>query len=334
MKFGLSYDDVLLIPDYSDVLPHEIDISVELADGLVLNVPILSAAMDTITESHMATAMALNGGVGVIHRNYSPEAQAREVSHVKEALSWIIHKPMTIFSNATVRHARKIMEERSIGGLPVVEKDSNILKGMVTKKDLVLGHSIANNDRRVSELMSTKIVSYQGDNPSYDTITQLFKESKVGRIPLVDKDYKLVGLVCLHDISKEYFNEYNNMAVDKNKTLIVGAAVSSHGCIERTETMLHAGANFIVIDSAHGDSKNVISAIEALRHTFPSLIIVGGNVATAEGTERLIKAGADIIKVGMGPGSICTTRIVSGMGVPQFTAVKNCAEQAHKMESQ
>lgn len=326
MDFALSYDDVLLLPSYSDALPYEIDTSIELAPNLKLHIPILSAAMDTVTESHMAAAIALNGGAGVIHRNLSVADQVRAVAHVKESLSWIIYNPITINTKETVGQARNIMETRSIGGLPIVEND--ILRGIITKRDLIVAQDAS---QQVQDLMIPNPVCYEGENPSFDEMQDLFHKSRVGRIPLVDKNNRLIGLVCINDFHKKQLDNYPNPAIDKDGKLIVGAAVSPHGYLERTEAMINAGVNFIVVDTAHGDSLNVINTVKDLRKTYPDLVIVGGNVATAEGTEHLIKAGADLVKVGMGPGAICTTRVVSGMGVPQFTAVKNCAEQAEKM---
>lgn len=326
MEHALSYDDVLLLPSYSDILPQDIDTSITIANGIKLNIPIMSAAMDTVTESHMAAAMALNGGAGVIHRNLSVSAQVREIAHVKESLSWIIRNPITSSPRDSIRSVRNIMEERSIGGVPLVE--DGILQGLVTSRDLVLGK---NNDDPVSVVMIKNPVCYLGIDPSYQEISEIFRTSRVGRIPLVDKDHTLLGMVCLNDFTKKQLGNYEHASVDSEGKLIVGAAISPQGYLERTQAMLDVGVNFVVVDSAHGDSKNVIDTISDLRSTFPDLVIVGGNVATAEGTERLIKAGADIVKVGMGPGSICTTRIVSGMGVPQFTAVNNCVEQAAKL---
>lgn len=324
ISLGLSYDDVLLVPGYSEILPNEINTHVKLAGKISLKIPILSAAMDTVTDARLASALAVQGGAGVIHRNFSVEEQARQVAQVKEALSWIIHRPITITSSRTVREAYRAMEDNNINALPIVDEQK--LVGIVTRKDLVLTSKL---DSPVENVMNKNPICYEGTEPSVEDMMQMFREHRVGRIMLVDEKKNLVGLVTLNDFySKQSGNGTENAAVDSKGRLVVGAAVSPHGLDERSKQLVKAGADFLVVDSAHGHSRNVIEAVRKLKEAYPKVPVVGGNVATVEATKALIKAGADVIKVGMGPGSICTTRIVSGMGMPQFTAVAQCAAEA------
>ena len=332
IPLGLSYNDVLLTSGYSEILPDEIKTQVLLADKISLNIPILSAAMDTITDARLAAALAIEGGAGVIHRNFSVEEQARQVSQVKESLSWFIHNPITISKEVTVREAYKIMQDNHITGLPVVANKK--LVGIVTKKDLVLNNREKFADK-VSSVMSKNPVSYVGANPTTSQIMNIFKKHRVGRVAVVDSKKNLLGLITLNDFySKQDKNGAENAALDNAGRLIVGAAVSPHGLKTRTDAVVSAGADFLVLDSAHGNSLNVLSAIKKIKNWYPDIPLVGGNVASGSATKMLIEAGADIVKVGMGPGSICTTRVVTGIGMPQFTAVKECAEVAQSMGKQ
>ncbi len=326
---GLSYNDVLLVPGYSKVLPNEILTEVTLAKKIPLKIPVLSAAMDTITDARLASALAAEGGAGVIHRNFSIKEQARQVSQVKESLSWIIHRPITISPMHTANEAYQTMEHNNISGLPVVQEKK--LVGIVTRKDLVLSAKL---DAPVSDIMNSDPVCYIGQTPSVESIMNLFQRHRVRRVMLVDNDKKLLGLVTLNNFySRQSRNNEKKAAVDAMGRLIVGAAVSPHGLKERSEALIQAGSDFLVIDTAHGYSANVITAIKNIKTWYADIPLIAGNVATAEATKALIEAGADVVKVGMGPGSICTTRIVSGMGMPQFTAVMECAKVAQEMGS-
>lgn len=322
IKEALSYDDVLLIPGYADFLPSEADVKTRLAEGIELNVPIISAAMDTVTEKELAIALALQGGVGIIHRNLSPEEQAEQVRAVKRFLNWIIDKPITVKQTEKLSVARSLMSRYGISGLPVVD-DNNVLCGIITGRDL----RFSKDDNMQVLSVMTKDVVFENGRPSIDQAQDLFDKYKVEKLPLVDDDKRLIGLVTVKDIEKH--QKYPNAATDKKGRLLVGAAVSPMDIDKRMPLLVEAGVDLVVIDTAHGDTLNVINAVKKLKKEYP-IPVVGGNVATAEGTRHLIDAGADIIKVGVGPGSICTTRIVAGIGMPQFSAVLECAEEAAK----
>ncbi|MEM5948862.1 IMP dehydrogenase [Spirochaetia bacterium 38H-sp] len=322
IKEALSYDDVLLIPAYADFLPSQADVKTRLTEGLVLNVPIISAAMDTVTEKELAIALALQGGIGIIHRNLSPQEQAEQVSSVKRFLNWIIDKPVTVKHDDKLSVARSLMSRYGISGLPVID-DSGILCGIITGRDLRFSKD---DSMEVSSIMTRDVV-YEEGRPSIDQAQELFDKHKVEKLPLVDSNKKLIGLVTVKDIEKH--QKYPNAATDKKGRLIVGAAVSPIDIDKRMPLLVEAGVDVVVIDTAHGDSLNVINAVKKLKTSYP-VPVIGGNVATAEGVRHLIDAGADIIKVGVGPGSICTTRIVAGIGMPQFSAVLECAEEASK----
>ncbi len=326
---GLSYNDVLLVPGYSEVLPSDIVTEVRLAGTIPLKIPVLSAAMDTITDARLASALAIEGGVGVIHRNLPVAEQARQVAQVKESLSWVIHKPVVIGADDTAREAYQTMEHKNIDGLPVVRGQR--LVGVVTRKDLVLNTKF---DAPVRDIMNDKPVCYVGNNPSIEDMMGIFQKHRVGRVMLVDDEQTLLGLVTLNDFySKQSGNSFENAALDSMGRLVVGAALSPHGLKDRSEALVNAGADFLVLDTAHGHSANVIAAVRDLKTWYADVPVVAGNVATAEATKALIEAGADVVKVGMGPGSICTTRVVSGMGMPQFSAVVECARMARDMGS-
>jgi IMP dehydrogenase len=316
---GLSYDDVLLRPRYSEVLPNEVDLSTRFSRELILRTPVVSSAMDTVTEARTAIAMAQNGGLGILHKNLSVEDQAKEVRKVKTSESGMITNPITVRPDMTVGDVIRIMQERNISGLPVVEKDRLI--GIVTGRDIRFETQF---QRPVTEVMTTPVVTAPVGT-SHDAAVALLHKHRIEKLPVVEGD-RLVGLYTIRDI--ENAKRFPNASKDPSGRLLVGAAIGAGGdFIERAEALLSAGSDVIVIDTAHGHSKGVMQAvgtIRSLKSRF-SFQLVAGNVATAEATEALIEAGCDAVKVGIGPGSICTTRIVAGIGVPQFSAVLECA---------
>ncbi|MFW6338979.1 MAG: IMP dehydrogenase [Alkalispirochaetaceae bacterium] len=319
---ALSYDDILLLPSYADFLPSETEITVELTKTITLNVPVLSAAMDTVTESKLAIALALQGGAGVIHRNLSPQEQAEEVRSVKRHLNWIIENPLTVAPRQTVGEVRKIMEERRISGLPVIERET--LVGIVTSRDLRFSRDDNQSVRRV---MTPDPVVEVG-NPTIESAQDKFDSHKIEKLPVVDKEGRLTGLITVKDMEKHGL--FPLAATDQSGRLIVGAAVAPTDLQHRMELLSQARVDFVVTDTAHGDSKNVLDTLRFIKREYPRIPVIAGNVATKEATKRLIDAGADVIKVGVGPGSICTTRVVAGIGVPQFSAVMWASEEANK----
>jgi len=321
---GLSYDDVLLQPGYSEILPRECDVKTILCDGIHLNVPVISAAMDTVTEEKLAISIALEGGAGVIHRNLKPEEQAHQVANVKRHLNWIIESPVTIPQTAHIRDVRLLVDTYGVSGFPVVD-DNGKLKGIITNRDL---RFCRDDSLSVTEVMTkeSQLIIVTGD-PSVEKARELFSESRIEKLPVVDNNGKLTGLITVTDMEKN--QHFPNAAVDKHGRLIVGAAISPQDFSTRLPLLIKSKVDFVVLDTAHGDSKNVMDAIRQIKKEF-DIPVIGGNVATKEGTKKLIEAGADAVKVGIGPGSICTTRIIAGIGVPQFTAVLDCAEAAAK----
>ena len=319
---ALSYDDVLLLPGYSEILPRDCDLGSVLCAGVTLNVPVISAAMDTVTEENLAIALALEGGAGVIHRNLSPEEQARQAASVKRYLNWIIEKPVTVGEDAKVEDIKKLMERYHVSGLPVLDAEGRLL-GIVTGRDL---RFCGDDSLSVTGVMTRNPVVEQGE-PSIASAREKFDRHRIEKLPVVDSAGRLTGLITVKDMEKHAL--YPRATTDKTGRLIVGAAVSPQDYGERMPLLKNAGVDFVVLDTAHGDSKNVMEAVGGIKAKF-GLPVIGGNVATREGTRRLIDAGADAIKVGIGPGSICTTRIVAGIGVPQFSAVWDCAEEAAK----
>ena len=319
---GLSYDDVLLLPGYSEILPRECNIKTTLCKGINLNVPIISAAMDTVTEEKMAIAIALEGGAGVIHRNLKPDEQARQVSNVKRFLNWIIESPITVPHNAFVRDVKVLIDTFGVSGLPVVDSEG-FLKGIITNRDL---RFCRDDSLPVVNVMTEEVVVVTGE-PTVDKAREKFNEFRIEKLPVVDSAGRLKGLITVTDMEKN--ENFPNAAVDKSGRLIVGAAISPQDYAIRLPLLKKAKVDFLVLDTAHGDSKNVMEAVRQIKKDC-NIPVIGGNVATKEGTKRLIEAGVDAVKAGIGPGSICTTRIVAGIGVPQFTAVMECAEEASK----
>jgi len=316
---SLSYDDVLLQPGFSEVLPGSADVGIQLFPGIKLNVPIMSAAMDTVTEERMAIALALEGGVGVIHRNLTPHDQAERVQLVKRYLNWVIDNPITVERDQTVSEAWEVMNKQGISGLPVL--DDGRLCGILTSRDLRFCRDYS---LKVGQVMTPNPIVEKG-NPSIQSAQQKFDSHKIEKLPVVDADGRLTGLITVKDMEKH--RNYPMAAVDQSGRLLVGAAVSPTDLKKRMDLLIHARVDFVVMDAAHGESSQVIDAVRFLKDHY-NIPVVGGNVATAAGAERLCKAGADAIKVGVGPGSICTTRVVAGIGVPQFSAVLWASEAA------
>jgi len=310
---ALSYDDVLLAPSYSEVLPGDADLRTELASGIKLNVPILSSAMDTVTEDKMAIALALSGGAGVIHRNLSPKAQARQVSRVKRFLNWIIDNPVTVDVGANLAEARRLMDERGVTGLPVL--DAGKLVGIITIRDL----RFSSNLKLLVEDVMTRDLIVETSVPTEKAALAKFDEHRIEKLPVVDDRGHLTGLITVSDMEKH--RDYPSAALDSSGSLIVGAAVGPQDWRVRLPGLVDSGVDFAVLDAAHGSTLDVWKSLREIRRVFSNLCIVGGNVADKDGARRMIEAGADAVKVGIGPGSICTTRIVAGVGVPQFSAV-------------
>ncbi|MCL2184533.1 MAG: IMP dehydrogenase [Treponema sp.] len=319
---GLSYDDVLLQPGYSEILPKDCNVKTVLCAGINLDVPIISAAMDTVTEEKLAIAIALEGGAGVIHRNLKPDEQARQVASVKRFLNWIIDSPVTVPEGAYVRDVRVLVDTFGVSGLPVVDNDGK-LKGIITNRDL---RFCRDDSLPVVNAMTSEVVVISGE-PTVEKVREKFYEFRIEKLPVVDSEGHLTGLITVTDMEKN--ENFPNAAVDKSGRLIVGAAISPQDYKVRLPLLKKAKVDFVVIDTAHGDSKNVMEAIRQIKKEY-NIPVIGGNVATKEGTQRLIDAGVDAVKTGIGPGSICTTRVVAGIGVPQFTAVLDCAEVAAK----
>ncbi|AEF85900.1 inosine-5'-monophosphate dehydrogenase [Treponema primitia ZAS-2] len=319
---ALSYDDVLLLPGYSDILPKDCDVRTLLCADVSLNVPIVSSAMDTVTEEKLAIAIALEGGAGVIHRNLGPDEQAQQVSNVKRYLNWVIDSPITVMENALIRDVKTLRDKFRVSGMPVLNKEG-VLVGIITSRDL---RFCQDDTLAVTDVMTRDVVAEQGD-PSVSSAREKFDKHRIEKLPVVDDQGRLTGLITVKDMEKHA--RYPRAATDKSGRLIVGAAVSPQDYLVRMPLLKNAKVDFVVLDTAHGDSKNVMDAVRGIKEQF-GVPVIGGNVASKEGTRRLIEAGADAIKVGIGPGSICTTRIVAGVGVPQFTAVWDCAEEAAK----
>lgn len=317
---AFTFDDVLLVPDFSDVLPRDVDLSVQFARDVKLNIPLFAAAMDTVSEARLAIALAQLGGMAVIHKNMSPEAQAAEVRKVKRFESGVIRDPLTTTPDATVGDVREITREHKFSGLPVLENGK--LVGIVTRRDL----RYMEDDVKVREVMTPqeRLVTAT-EHATTSDIKALLHKHRIEKVLLVDDNFVLKGLVTVKDLRSA--RDYPLACKDKNESLRVGAAIGPGGDSEqRVELLTAAGVDVLVVDTAHGHSKGVIDKVRELRAAFPDLVIVGGNIATADAAIALADAGADVVKVGIGPGSICTTRIVAGVGVPQISAVANVAK--------
>ena len=318
---GLTYDDVLLVPAYSDVLPREVNIQTKFTRNITINIPIVSAAMDTVTESSMAIAIAREGGIGVLHKNMTIEQQAQEVRKVKRAESGMIIDPVTLPLNAIVIDAKNAMREHKIGGIPIVD-DAGILKGIVTNRDLRFEH---NNERAIVEVMTKENLITASVGTSLKGAESILQQNKIEKLLIVDDQYKLRGLITFRDITKVTQKPIANK--DSFGRLRVAAALGVTGdAVDRAEALVNAGVDAVIIDTAHGHTKGVVTVLKAVKKSFPELDVVVGNIATAEAAKYLVAAGADAVKVGIGPGSICTTRVVAGVGFPQFSAVLEVAE--------
>ena len=317
LPMGLTFDDVILVPQFSDFLPSDTDTSIELFSGIRLNIPILSAAMDTVTEARLAIALAREGGIGVIHRALSPEDQAHEVDKVKKSESGMITDPITIGPDETIGRALDLMQTFRISGIPVVQ--NRTLVGIVTNRDLRFETVLT---RKVSEVMTSKNLITAPVGTTLDAAKKLFQEYHIEKLPVVNDKNELDGLITIKDIEKKI--KYPNSAKDPRGRLVVAAAIGvGESALERAHHLARAQVDMLVIDTAHGHSSGVIAMIRTIRGTWPQIPVMAGNIATKEGARSLIEAGANLLKVGVGPGSICTTRIVAGAGVPQLTAISD-----------
>src|SRR6185436_6224588 len=322
LPVGLTFDDVLLIPAESSVLPRDIDVSTRLTERITLNIPLVSAAMDTVTESKTAIAMAQEGGIGIIHRNLPVAAQAAEVERVKKSESGMISDPITVAPDQKISEAQQIMTKYGISGLPVTKNGR--LVGILTNRDLRFEKKL---DRKVSEVMTKDKLITVKPGVDLDEAKEILHQHRIEKLLVVDEKYELRGLITVKDIEKKI--QYPSACKDDRGRLRVGAAVGvGADWEERVENLVRAGVDLIAVDTAHGHSKNVIDVIGQIRRRYPDLDLAGGNVATGEGATALIHAGVNVVKVGVGPGSICTTRVVSGVGVPQITAIGSCAKAA------
>lgn len=318
---ALTFDDVLLVPALSEVLPKDVDLKTRLTRGISLNIPLVSAAMDTVTESRLAIALAQEGGIGIVHKNMPPSRQAREVRIVKKFESGVIREPLTVTPTTTVREVLEITQRHRISGLPVV--DGEMLVGIVTQRDLRFETRL---DEPVAVVMTPrdKLVTV-GEGASRAEVQEKLHQNRIEKVLVVSDDFELRGMVTVKDIQKSH--DFPNACKDENQSLIVGAAVGTGEDTEvRVEALVEAGVDVIVVDTAHGHSKGVIDKLSWVKKNFPQVEVIGGNIATGDAARALVDAGADGVKVGIGPGSICTTRIVAGVGVPQITAVDNVVQ--------
>jgi len=323
---GLTYDDVLLIPARSSVMPREVDTSTDLTRNIRLNIPLLSAAMDTVTESDMAIAIAREGGVGVLHKNMTIEQQAAEVRRVKRSESGMIIDPITLQPDETVAKARGLMARYHIGGIPIVDEQKRLV-GIVTNRDLRFQ---TDGSAPLKSLMTSTGLVTAPVGTTLEEAEELLQKHKIEKLPVVDRDGYLKGLITFKDIQKK--KKYPNACKDEHGRLRVGAAVGvTSDVLDRVTALVEAGVDFVTVDTAHGHSEGVLRTVAKVKEAFPSLDVIAGNVATAEATRDLIEAGADAVKVGIGPGSICTTRVVAGVGVPQLTAIMDCASVARPL---
>lgn len=328
LDVGLTFDDVLLVPQKSKILPHEVDVSTKLTDRISLKIPILSAAMDTVTEGGLAIALAQQGGAGVIHRNLSPKDQAEEVRKVKRFEAGIIKDPITLTKEEPLNKALEVMERRNISGIPIVKSGSNELEGIITIRDLQFKEEL---QRPIEAMMTSKedLVTAPLDI-SFEDAQKRMSEHRIEKLPLVDSNFNLCGLITMKDIRKA--TKFPNACKDGRGRLIVGAAVGTDEKMTGERLLLEAEVDFLVVDTAHGHSTKVLEKTESLKDLTEGsgVEVIAGNVATSEATRDLIKAGADAIKVGVGPSAICTTRVIAGIGVPQLTAVETCVKEAKK----
>lgn len=323
---GLTFDDVLLIPAYSNILPKETDIKTYLTQSIELNIPLLSAAMDTVTDSEMAIALAREGGLGVIHKNMSIKNQTNHIDRVKRSESGMIRDPITLTKNKKVKDALDLMSKFSISGIPIIDAEHKLI-GIVTNRDLRFE---PNPEESIENVMTKENLCTAPYGTTLEDAEKLLQKHRIEKLPVVDKNFKLLGLITFKDIQKK--KKYPNACKDFHGRLRVGAAVGiANDTIERADALINAGTDLIFIDTAHANSSRVFEIIKSIKSTFPSIQLVAGNIATADAVAPLVKAGADGLKVGIGPGSICTTRVVAGVGVPQLSAIMDVSEAAKKL---
>lgn len=321
---GITFDDVLLVPGYSEVIPNQVDLSTYLTKKIKLNIPMMSAGMDTVTEHRMAIAMARQGGIGIIHKNMSIEQQAEEVDKVKRSENGVITDPFYLSPEHTLEDANNLMAKFRISGVPITEGKK--LVGIITNRDLKFEEDFS---KKIKESMTSEGLITALEGITLDEAKQILAKARKEKLPIVDKDFNLKGLITIKDIEKQI--KYPLSAKDGQGRLLCGAAIGiTANCLDRAQELVNAKVDVVVLDSAHGHSANVLHTVDMIKSKFPDLQVIAGNVATAEAAEALIKSGADAVKVGIGPGSICTTRIIAGIGVPQITAVMNCYEAADK----
>ena len=324
-KEGLTFDDVLLIPQASEVTPNEIELSTHLTKNIVLHMPLMSAAMDTVTEAPMAISMAREGGIGIIHKNMTIAEQAIEVDKVKRSENGVITNPFSLSPEHTLKDADDLMGKYKISGVPVCDEDNHLI-GIITNRDLRFENDFT---KKIKYAMTSENLITAPEGTTLDEAQEILRKYKVEKLPIVDKDNRLKGLITIKDIEKAV--RYPNSAKDSAGRLLCGAAIGvTTDALERVQAVVDAGVDVVVLDSAHGHSKNIINKVKEIKTVFPELPVIVGNIATGEAAEALIKSGADAVKVGIGPGSICTTRVVAGIGVPQITAIADVSEVAKK----
>ena len=324
---GITFDDVLLVPQYSEVTPNMIDLTTNLTKNIKLNIPLMSAGMDTVTEHRMAIAMARQGGIGIIHKNMSIEQQAEEVDKVKRSENGVITDPFYLHPDNTLKEANELMGKFRISGVPIVDENKKLV-GIITNRDLKFEEDFS---RPIKECMTSENLVTAEEGITLEEAKKILGKARKEKLPIVDKDFKLTGLITIKDIEKTI--KYPLAAKDAQGRLLCGAGVGiTANVLERVAALVDAKVDVIVLDSAHGHSENVLRCLRMIKEKYPDLQVIAGNVATAEGTEALIKAGADCVKIGIGPGSICTTRVVAGIGVPQMTAIMNAYEAAKKYD--
>ena len=324
IKTAYTFDDVLLVPNKSEILPNEVSLKTKLTKKISLNIPLMSASMDTVTESKMAIAMAREGGIGIIHKNMTIEEQAIEVDRVKRQENGVITDPIFLNEDNTVRQALELMAKYRISGVPVTRGTK--LVGIITNRDIVFE---TNYDKKINEVMTKSPLITAKEGTTLEEALEILKKHKIEKLPLIDDDNNLKGLITIKDIEKA--KAYPNAAKDSKGRLLCGASVGiTNDMMERVEALVKANVDVITLDTAHGHSKGVIEGVRKIKSVYPELQIIAGNIATAEAVRDLVEAGADCVKVGIGPGSICTTRIVAGVGVPQLTAVMDCVEEGRK----
>ncbi len=324
-KEGLTFDDVLLVPQASEVTPNEIELSTRLTKKITLNVPLMSSAMDTVTEAEMAIAIAREGGIGIIHKNMTIEQQAAEVDKVKRSENGVIVNPFSLSQEHTLKDADDLMARYRISGVPICDEDNKLI-GIITNRDLRFETDFS---KKIKESMTSENIVTAPEGTTLEDAQKILSKHKIEKLPIVDKDMHLKGLITIKDIEKNI--QYPNSARDDNGRLLVGAAIGvTNDALDRVKALVDAGVDILALDSAHGHSKNIINKVKEIKAAYPDVPVIAGNIATGEAAQALIDAGADCLKVGIGPGSICTTRVVAGIGVPQITAIYEVAQVARR----